>query len=237
MKNKNVRYVAKGSENFLYKRMVDEKADGYVKKGTFSNEIVWGNNSYIIPCMSKRKNISFKKGMFLFGMVRKDVKNFLKDNPKIKLPAKHSQIEYSQNFNEELLGKITATDLNHAYWRIAYNLGVIREATYNKGLPDMFKQVRLAALSTLGASKKYQKIKGGEPTNEYLVIKGDEELQKVYVYIRYTCYRYMDKVKKMLGNDFVCYKTDCMYYLDSSENRKMVRNFFEKENLLIKQLV
>lgn len=46
----------------------------------------------------------------------------------------------------------------------------------------------------------------------------------------------MYQVKKMLGKDFLCYKTDAIYYIDTKENRKAVNDFFVKKDLLIKQL-
>ena len=236
MKNKNVRYVSKQSEKIIFNRMVREKADGFIKKGTFTNEIVWGSHSYIISKLDKRKQKSFKKGMFLFGMVRKDVKNFLASTKQLKLPKRYSQIEYSKTLDERLFGKITATDLNHAYWRIALNLGIITPATYFKGLPDEFKSVRLAALSTMGAVKKYQKIKDGKLTDDYFLTKGDEPMQTVYKLIRYTCYKYMYQVKRLLGKDFLCYKTDAIYYCDTKANRLIVEEFFIKKDLLMKQL-
>jgi hypothetical protein len=236
MKNKSVTYTSKTSEDFIFKRMVEEKANGYIKKGTFTNEIVWGHNSYIFPCMDKKRQMAFKKGMFLFGMVRRDVKEYLKNN-KIKLPTKYGQVEYNKELNEDLFGKITATDLNHAYWRIAYNLGVISDNTYSKGLNEDFKAVRLAALSTMGANKKYQKIKNGKLLDEYKVFYGDDNLKDVYKLIRLTCYKYMNKVKRMLGKDFLCYKTDCIYYIDTQYNRKIVRDFFMEKDLYMKQLV
>lgn len=234
--DKIVKYVSKQSENILLNRMIKEKGNGYIKKGTFTTEIIWGSHSYIVPNMNKAKQKSFKKGMFLFGMVRKDVKTFIKKNPEIKLPRSYSQIEYSKTLDERLFGKITATDLNHAYWRIALNLGIISPMTYFKGLPDEFKAVRLAALSTMGMEKKYQKIKDGKLTNDFHITKGDEGMKKVYRLIRLTCYKYMYQVKKILGKDFLCYKTDAIYYIDTKENRKVVNEFFVKKDLLIKQL-
>jgi len=236
MKNKSVRYVSKKSEDFLLSRMKNEKADGFIKKGVFTNEIVWGNYSYIIPCMDKKKQTAFKKGMFLFGMVRKDANNYIKCH-KIKLPKQYSQVDYAQTYHDELVGAITGTDLNHAYWRIALNLNIISERTYYMGLNDDFKSVRLAALSTMGATKKYQKIKNGELTNEFLITKGDDELQLAYKLIRYNCYKYMNQVKKLLGKNFLCYKTDAIYYIDSDRNRQLVQDFFQKKDLLMKQLV
>jgi len=135
-----------------------------------------------------------------------------------------------------LFGKIAATDLNHAYWRIALNYGIITERTYYKGLADQFKSVRLAALSTMGMPKKYFKIKNGEITDDFKLTPSDEAMQKVYKLIRLTCYKYMYQVKRLLKKDFLCYKTDCIYYIDTPENRKIVNEFFEKKSLLSKQL-
>jgi hypothetical protein len=95
----------------------------------------------------------------------------------------------------------------------------------------------LAALSTLGSDKKYQRILAGKITQETLIIKGEDDLQRVYVLIRLTCYKYMSQVKKMLGKDFLCYKTDAIYYIDTKENRQKVRDFFKSKDLLMKQLV
>jgi len=237
MKNKTIRYVPKSLENFLLNKMKSEKASGFIKKGSFTTEIVWGNYSYVASSLSKRKQTVFNKGLYLFGIVRKDARNYLKKHPKIVLPKQYAQIEYTKDLNEELFGKITATDLNHAYWRIAYNLGIISPFTYEKGLNDNLKELRLAALSTMGASKNYQKIKNGELINDYFVVEGEEELQKVYKLIRYTCYKYMNQVKKKLGKDFLCYKTDCIYYIDNKANRDIVRNFFKEKDLYMKQLV
>lgn len=235
MKNKNVKYADKSIQPFLFNRMKEQKADGYLKEGTFTNELVWGNYSYIFSKMPVKKQNVFKKGMFLFGMVRKDVKLYLQSND-IKLPKQYKQIEYRGEINEEILGKVTGTDLNHAYWRIAYNLGIISDRTYEKGLNDEFKSIRLAALSTLGAKKKYRIIKNGVMTDQYHIIEGDEKLREVYTLIRYTCYKYMAQIKKILGYDFLCYKTDAIYYIDNKENRKKVKSFFIEKDLLMKQL-
>lgn len=215
--------------------MLKEKANGLYKKGTFSNELVWGNYSYIISTQPKKKQDSFRKGMFLYGMVRRDTKLFLKEYDFV-LPKKYSQIEYVKTFNPNKFKKITATDLNHAYWRIAFNLDIISEKTYEKGLPDEFKSVRLATLSTLGAPKKYFKISNGILTKEFVLQGGDAAMQEVYKLIRYECYKYMAQVKRLLGADFLCYKTDCIYYKDTIANKNKVQKFFEQKDLLMKQL-
>lgn len=235
MLNKPTRYAPKSMEGYLLKKIETLKGNGYIKRGTFTNEIVWGKNSYVFSVLDKKKQQAFKKGMFLFGMVRKDAKAYLKKKT-IKLPKKYSQIEYNGSFNPDFFGKVTGTDLNHAYWRIAHNLGIISDMTYMKGLDDKFKSVRLAALSTLGADKKYLIIRNGQITHDYKVVQGDADLQQIYKLIRYTCYKYMNQVKRILGKDFLCYKTDAIYYIDTKENRQKVRQFFKEKNLLMKQL-
>ena len=232
---KIVKYSKKTSEPFLMSRMLKEQANGLYKKGTFTNELVWGSYSYVISSQEKKKEASLKKGMYLYGMVRRDAKMFLSEYS-FSLPKKYDQIEYVKDFDRKKFQKITATDLNHAYWRIAYNLNIINEDTYNKGLRDEFKSVRLAALSTMGAPKKYFLIKRGILTNEFILQGGDPILQEVYKLIRYECYQHMAKIKDLLGTDFLAYKTDCCYYKDTLENRNKVANYLKEKHLLSKQL-
>ena len=218
------------------KNIYKTKSNGFVRDGMFSHEIVYGNYSYIYTTLSVEETKEFKRGMFLFGMVRKDAKVYLKNN-KIKLPKKLPSIDYNKKIREDAFGVITSTDLNDAYWRIANNLGIITEATFIKGLKNEFKAVRLAALSTMGREKKYTVIKKGDKTDKMHVIKGDIEMANVYTLIRYTCFKYMNQVKKMLGKDFLAYKTDAIYYCDTEENKKMVNDYFEQKNLVSKQAI
>jgi hypothetical protein len=207
--------------------------NGYYRKGNFSNELVWDGISYIFP--SKVKDNSYVKGMFIFGMVRKDVNDFVNSGRKIKVPKRYPVNEYN-DFFDKFGEAITGTDINHAYWRIAYNLGIISESTYQRGLGDDFKTTRLAALSTLGKGKEYFLIKDGKFTNQVVKIGYNEVLDNIYKAIRYTCYKYMQEIKDLLKNDFVCYRTDCVYYVDSIENRKLVRDYFKSKQMEFKQL-
>ena len=229
------KYLPPKHKKLILKSIKEESANGYIKDGTFSTEIVWGKKSFVFSNQGKRDTNNFKKGMFLFGMVRKDAKNFLATKY-FSVPKKYSSIIYNKDNEVDLDAKMTATDLNHAYWRIAYNLGIISEMTYLRGLPDKFKQIRLAALSTMGRKKEYSVIKNGDITDDLLIIEGNDELAEVYTLIRYTCFKYMNDVKKLLGADFLAYKTDCIYYIDTKANREKVMQYFSKKYLFIKQL-
>lgn len=219
----------------LIKRIKDLGETALVKKGTFSTEIVWGKRSYVFPSINKKDYTTFRKGLFLFGKVRSEAKAFLKNNPNFKLPKEERSI-YFTPFEPPSDIKVCATDLNHAYWRIALNKGIITNATYKRGLPKAFKSVRLATLSTLGAGRTFTQLTDGRLTNEHITIGEDEPLKRVYKLIRFTCFRHMAKLKKLLGKDFLAYKTDCIYYVDTPENRKLVGDYFTKNNLTFKQL-
>jgi len=95
----------------------------------------------------------------------------------------------------------------------------------------------LASLANLSSAKEYQIIKDGVITEKTVVMKYDPILQKVYNNIRYTCYEHMIIMADLLGDDFICYKTDCIYYRDTKENKKIVQDYLDSVNLEWKQLV
>ena len=115
--------------------------------------------------------------------------------------------------------------------------GVITQRTYLRGLEIKDKSLRLAALANLASSKEYQVIRGGEITDETVVLKYDPVLQRIYNNIRYACYGHMAEMAKLLGDDFICYKTDCIYYRDTPENREKVHTYLDSVGLDWKQLV
>jgi hypothetical protein len=88
----------------------------------------------------------------------------------------------------------------------------------------------------MGKGKDYFVIKEGKVTNEVAKIGYDEDMDNLYKAIRYTCFKYMQILKKMLGDDFICYRTDCIYYVDIPENRKMVRDYLKEQDMSMKQL-
>jgi hypothetical protein len=46
----------------------------------------------------------------------------------------------------------------------------------------------------------------------------------------------MFELSKILGRDFFCWKTDCIYYRNSPENRQIVQDYFNQREMLWKQL-
>jgi hypothetical protein len=59
----------------------------------------------------------------------------------------------------------------------------------------------------------------------------------VYADIRYSCFYMMYELSKLLGKDFFCWKTDCIYYRNTPKNIKNVQRYFDDREMLYKQLV
>jgi hypothetical protein len=215
----------------LLNRLEKLKSNAYYRKGSFSTDIIWQGRRFVFPNDKK----SMVNNMWIFKVVINDVRAYIlnhKIREKKRLPVNHWNPK-----NKNYRGKITATDLDHAYWRIAFLNGYISNKTYIRGLEVKDKSLRLAALANLSSQKEFYVMKNGQVTKETIVMKYDPILHKVYSNIRYTCYEHMMVCAEMLGDDFICYKTDCIYYKDSPKNREMVQTYFDSLSMNWKQLV
>jgi hypothetical protein len=227
------RVYSKTKVDRFYNRLVKGKGNFLIRFGSECNELIFDNAHNVFSTANKNFD---NKLLCLFNMVQSDVKNFLKICPYIDIPPKVNTTEYNYKYDDEV-GKLTATDLDHAFWRIAYVKGYITKKTYEKGLPTSGKAIRLASLSVLGRGKKFDKYVDGKFVQNIVVKEPDTTLKKVYVDIRYSCYYMMYELSQLLKNDFESWKTDCIYYRDTPENRKIVHTYFEEREMLFKQLI
>jgi hypothetical protein len=233
---KNQVFQLPHKEQKLLNYIKQTKSNCLIRDGNFAKEIIWNGTSFkFTKHEDKEKGNAFRKGLFLFGLVRKDAKEYIKRKgckvPK-QYPVNVTNSKY--DFRED---KIIGFDVDHAYWRIAFNFGIIKYNTYFYGLNNDFKALRLACLSTMGKPKEYLEIKNGEQTTRPVIIEGNVEMENVYKIIRYTCYKYMQDMMKMLKDDFVSYNTDCIYFRDTKENRKMIAQYLKSKDLSHKMLV
>jgi hypothetical protein len=162
-------------------------------------------------------------------MVKKDVDKYLTEygevEPYDELPVNYANKDY--DYAKDTIGM----DINNAYWSVAHLKGYISKKTYNKGLEkDGLKTIRLSSLSSLGKKRIYECYTDGVHTHDE-EMKGDILLQNVYLDIRYSTYGVMYEVAKMLGDDFCCWKTDCIFFTDTDENRAMVKEAIESYGL------
>jgi hypothetical protein len=230
---KTKRVYSKTKVDRFYNKLVKGKGNFLIRFGSECNELIFDKVHNVFSTANKNFD---NKLICLFSMVLKDVTNFLNVNPYINIPPKVNTAEFNY-FYDDSFGKLTATDLDHAFWRIAYVKGYITKKTYEKGLPTSGKAIRLASLSVLGRGKKFDRYVDGVFVENVQIKKPDTTLQKVYVDIRYSCYYMMYEISQLLKDDFESWRTDCIYYRDTPENREIVHNYFEEREMLFKQLI
>lgn len=181
----------------------------------------------------QHRNERFKEGLYLFKMVRKDVEEFIEENGLIE-----PYTEYPVNFSNpkfDYANKIVGIDINNAYWSIAYLKGYISKKTFDKGLEQKegMKSIRLSCLSTLGKSKMYKIYQNGILIGEE-EISDDYDFQEIYKDIRFSTYGVMNEIAEELGDDFCCWKTDCIFFTDTNDNRIKVKTIIEDYGLSCK---
>jgi hypothetical protein len=210
------------------------KANFKVYNGTEITKIRFGKKETFYK--TDRNNFK-SQSLYLFKLVKEDVTNFLETITDIELPEQHKTTFYNIDYDDEV-GTLTGTDLNHAYWRIAYIKGYISQNTYEKGLKDdESKQVRLATLGVLGRKLEYDEYENGVYLRTVIEVKENLLAKKIYKDIRFTCYKMMHELSIILYDNFESYNVDCIYYRDTPENRKMVHDYFDSKQMLYKQLV
>ena len=62
-------------------------------------------------------------------------------------------------------------------------------------------------------------------------LNGDSRLQNVYLDIRYSTYGIMLEIARELKDDFCCWKTDCIFFTDTEDNRTIATEIIESYGL------
>jgi hypothetical protein len=224
------KYVKSGSVDNYIKDLVSNKLSFSVRRASECTEILMDDKHIVFASQSNFP----KKKIYLFNNVKQQVTKWLKENV-VFLPEELNSIKYNYDYDTDE-GTMCGTDLNHAYWRIAYLYGMINEKTYIAGLDTECKALRLATLSVLGREKKFDSYEKGEIKQSYVYQKENVDLKNVFKFIRLTCFSFMKEASDLLGDDFFAWKTDCIYYRESLKNIKMVQDYFDQFNLTYKQL-
>lgn len=223
-------YVRAGSVENYITDLIDRKLTFSVRKASECTEILLDDKHIVFAS----QNNFPKKKIYLFNNVKKQVTKWLKENV-VFLPEDINSIKYNYDYDTDE-GTMCGTDLNHAYWRIAYLYGMINEKTYLSGLDTECKALRLATLSVLGREKKFDNYEDGKMKESYIYQKENVDLKNVFKFIRLTCFSFMKEASELLGDDFFAWKTDCIYYRESLTNIKKVEEYFNKYDLTYKQL-
>lgn len=223
-------FLKTSSPKKYVQNLVQNKANFDLRKSSECTEVILDDLHIVF---APQTNFP-KKKIYLFNTVKMQVLKWLNNND-IDMPENVNSIEYNYDYDIDD-GVLAGTDINHAYWRIAYIKGLINEKTYIQGLDSDCKALRLATLSVLGREKRFDKYKNGQLEKSFISQKENTELKNVFKYIRLSCFNYMKEASELVGNDFYSWKTDCIYYRDNESNVKLISDYFDSKNLTYKQL-
>jgi len=231
--------VFKRSANplILLERLKKTKQDFLYRKTNHMVSIITNGIEYIYTPKRERSQINFPTNqLWIFNAVKKEALKYLEENPSFELPAK-LPVNVTNYEYDDSHGEITGTDVNSAYWVIAYNLGIISKELFEKCNKPTHKVVRLASLAVLGRVFTYEKYESGKKTSNLIIESQDARLKSLYRAIRYKCYEMMGELAIVLGKDFEAYRTDCIYYRDTPANRVKVYEYLDERGFEYKQLV
>lgn len=207
------------------------KQSYFIRSSPDVTSIVVGDKEFLYP----QKRLFSSKQLYIFQAVRRNVKAYLEENPDFTAPTAYPTNKTNYHYDDSH-GTITGTDINGAYWNIAYMMGFITQKTYESGNKPNMKVARLAALSTLGRQRTYDQYEKGELVGQVTVTANDESMKDIYRAIRYTCYWHMQQMADLLQEDFEAWRTDCIYYRDTPENRQKVHGYLTDHGFIFKQL-
>jgi len=207
-----------------YKKL---KRDFKIRKSANYTEFVYPSGKRVFQNESDK----FRKGLFLFRMVKSDIKKYLLKYGEVE-PYENLPVNYRNEQYNDKDGNVIGIDIDNAYWRIAYLKDYISENTYLKGIEKKkeLKPVRLSALSSLGRARTYEVYQKGVYVFDEIHSE-QKNLQNIYNDIRFSTYGVMYECSQMLGNDFHSWRTDCINFKDTPENRKKVIDTLEMYNL------
>jgi hypothetical protein len=226
-----------GNSQNLIKTLQRNKRDFFVRDTAFMTSLIYDGKEVVFT----KKNSAFPANqLWIFQAVNKDALALAKriEQGEVdfimpeRLPVNRTNFNY-----DDSVGEITGTDINSAYWTIANRLGVISDALYQKIQGDDTKVVKLAALAILGRDMAFNSFKEGEIIKDKSVVLGNKMLKEFYKAIRYTCYLHMNNIANLLGDEFDAYRTDCIYYRDTEENKQKVYAYLDEHGFYYKQLI
>jgi hypothetical protein len=125
----------------------------------------------------------------------------------------------------KIFENVCEVDIDQAYWETAHQLGIISDDLYRKGSKgNISKQARLTALGSFAKKVYRYKFKGKKVQS--VEVDKDELLENLWFTICKRVSDVMHKVIEALGDDFIFYWVDGIYFNHTEENVNKVMGVF-----------
>lgn len=162
--------------------------------------------------------------------VRKVKRHILKNGIHLKFldqffPSDIAYMDANPFLTHTNFDNVIEVDINEAYWKTAYILGIINEEIYEEGKKGTLKKyTRLVALGSLAKKE----VEYNYDENGYV---GRKEIRSTLTEnVWYTiCKRVSDvmqSAKVLLGDDYLFYWVDGIYFVKSKKNIEKLKKFF-----------
>jgi len=158
----------------------------------------------------------------LIANVRKTVNKYILENnfniEPVKLVYPACSIDRGKYKSLDEGAEFFYVDIKHAYWRIAYKMGVICKPIYERYKDSQkFKLVRNIALSTLARSITRDYYRNGKLLNSITCVS--DHYKQIYKNIRYTTYNLTGTLNEIAGKNSIGYKIDGLLVLPAAVNK------------------
>jgi hypothetical protein len=223
-------------ESYINNFLIRNKMDFIIEETNGTKKAIWDKEDKRGMLYRKYLTPEEMKNIWVFRQVKQSFIRYANKNLKLEIIKNCS----STMKNHEAVNTITenkefkGTDVNHCYWRVAFVLGYINEKLYSKLATSEYKLVRNKALACVTSDKKIKVYKKGKLKKEDIIHdEYSEILKRMYHNIRNYAYQSMYDAMAVIKphNNFLKYKTDCIYYIDKQENQKLVEFILQTHGL------
>lgn len=165
-----------------------------------------------------------KQTFAAYQKLRQDVLNCGIEKPEIdRAMLDYFFFSIPKNFQQKDL--VHCIDIKSAYAYSLKNKGIVTDKTFEK-ISELKKKERLACVGMLASKKKI--FEYGR-NNQLIKIETKENpLSDFFFMAVFEIQELMRGAKKLLGNDFLFYWVDCVYYLNE-KNTPLIQNYFDEK--------
>jgi hypothetical protein len=199
----------------------------------YTIKVINGNYELISKMFTHK---TFKQSEYTMDELKfiKSVRSYIKKNEIYALP----HFQDTQVFPEDVhyvkvarvpmykkFENVCEVDIDQAYWETAYQLGIISDDIYAKGSKgNISKKARLTALGSLARKTYHYKFKGDKLLDT--IIDKEPLLENLWFTICKRVSDVMHQVISALGDDFIFYWVDGIYFNNTPENVSKAMSVF-----------